>query len=106
MSEDISSFSNMVVTLTANDGSTYNVGLQYLGKDSFDYSNGDVKYKFRIMTENITVQKHFEKVTLYSIYAKDTIGNTTTNTKIYLVIKELILRLRLLILEVHQMNLA
>ncbi|MBP1924458.1 hypothetical protein J2Z76_000311 [Sedimentibacter acidaminivorans] len=81
MSEDISSFSNMVVTLTANDGSTYNVGLQYLDKDSFNYSNGDVKYKFRIMTENISVQKHFEKVTLYSISAKDTIGNTTTNTK-------------------------
>lgn len=81
MSEDISSFSNMVVTLTANDGSTYNVGLQYLGRDSFNYSNGDVKYKFRIMTENISVQKHFEKVTLYSIYAKDTIGNVTTNTK-------------------------
>lgn len=81
MSEDISSFSNMVVTLTASDGSTYNVGLESLGKDSFNYSNGDVKYKFRIMTENISVQKHFEKVTLYSMLAKDTIGNSTTNTK-------------------------
>lgn len=81
MSEDISSFSNVVVTLTASDGSTYNVSLQYLSKDSINYSNGDVKYKFRIMTENISVQKHFEKVTLYSIYAKDTIGNVTTNTK-------------------------
>lgn len=81
MSEDISSFSNMVVTLTASDGSTYNVGLQYLGKDSFNYGNGDVKYKFRIMTENISVQKHFEKVTLYSMLAKDTIGNATSNTK-------------------------
>ena len=91
MSEDISSFSNAVVRLTASDGSVYDVELESLSLNNdnipndldgeINYSTGDVKYKFRIKIENIAVQKHFVKVTLKTITATDTFGNVTTDSK-------------------------
>lgn len=82
MSEDISGFSNMTASLTATDGSTYNTGLEFKGKESFNYSNGDVTYKFRVKLEDLNnVKKNFTKITLKSIRAEDTFGNATTDTR-------------------------
>ncbi len=82
MSEDISGFSNMTALLTATDGSTYITGLEFKGKEGFNYSNGDVTYKFRVKLEDLNnVKKNFTKITLNSIRAEDTFGNVTTDTK-------------------------
>lgn len=75
---------NKVILTRAADGfypDKYEVSanLIYVGEEKFDYSTGNVTYKFRIDTSQI-FGYHYDKLRLSVLNAKDTLGNRITQS--------------------------
>lgn len=76
VSEDCTFSANIMATLKSNDGSNI-VPLDFVRKEHFNTSNGDVTYKFRIRVEelyNNKINKHFDEV-MFKVILTDTFGN-------------------------------